>query len=616
METRELKKLIVPGSTDEYIFNAAKLDDQEASYYLNYNNFTDKPTSLKSPYALGIKANSETSAFTSYDGSAAKTITIAPSATAGAFTISDGTITETIQLAGEFTDNNTTYSAGSGLSLSGTTFNVNTGYTTSGKNYKVAIDSTSGGLYVNVPWTDTNTDTGYTSITTTGNGNAITSITGSGRALTATKGTTFVSTTDNLNAAINNQLDIGSSTPTDNDYYLSQYAGGGTTTTTYHRRPMSAMWNWINGKLAKVATTGKYSDLSGTPTIGSGTLTIQKNGSSVGSFSANSTSNVTANITVPTKVSELTNDSGYLTSHQSLTNYVTLNGTQTISGAKTFTAANTFTAESSFTNTNAAYTGAPKTFYDIANGILKAGCFSRSAMDTLITGQILAPNYVPSDMNYDGYNTEAATIKFQRITGTDGAAPQTATIATLSSSGLNVLEGSIKINGTSLDNKYASNSHKHAVNVNTTAVAAAGHTHTVQVPQSVTVYTTTTSNSYPVITAVTHPQYSAKTTSVAAQGHTHTASSSSSTVSGVNASFSNGVLSLTSITASASGHTHTVSATNTTATTVLNSLSMDTAPSTTTKYLTGTLNVSGISSGTNSSSTYVVTGISSVGTPS
>ena len=39
---------------------------------------------------------------------------------------------------------------------------------------------------------------------------------------------------------------------------------------------------------------------------------------------------------VPTKTSDLTNDSGFLTSHQSLANYVTLNSSQTISGTKTF----------------------------------------------------------------------------------------------------------------------------------------------------------------------------------------------------------------------------------------------------------------------------------------
>ncbi len=41
---------------------------------------------------------------------------------------------------------------------------------------------------------------------------------------------------------------------------------------------------------------------------------------------------------IPTKVSQLTNDSGYLTSHQSLANYVTLNTAQTISALKTHTA--------------------------------------------------------------------------------------------------------------------------------------------------------------------------------------------------------------------------------------------------------------------------------------
>lgn len=67
------------------------------------------------------------------------------------------------------------------------------------------------------------------------------------------------------------------------------------------------------------------------------TLTIQKNGTNVATFTSNSNTDVTANITVPTKVSELDNDSGFLTSHQSLSNYVTLNGKQTLTATKTFT---------------------------------------------------------------------------------------------------------------------------------------------------------------------------------------------------------------------------------------------------------------------------------------
>ena len=63
--------------------------------------------------------------------------------------------------------------------------------------------------------------------------------------------------------------------------------------------------------LATVATSGSYNDLLDTPTIpsvGNGTLTIQKNGTSAGTFTANATTDKTINITVPTKVSELTDD--------------------------------------------------------------------------------------------------------------------------------------------------------------------------------------------------------------------------------------------------------------------------------------------------------------------
>ena len=69
--------------------------------------------------------------------------------------------------------------------------------------------------------------------------------------------------------------------------------------------------------LASVATSGSYNDLSNKPTIptvNDATLTIQKNGTNVQTFTANQSTNATANITVPTNTSDLTNDSGFLTS--------------------------------------------------------------------------------------------------------------------------------------------------------------------------------------------------------------------------------------------------------------------------------------------------------------
>ena len=65
--------------------------------------------------------------------------------------------------------------------------------------------------------------------------------------------------------------------------------------------------------LATVATSGSYNDLTNKPTIptvNNGTLTVQKNGTNVATFTANQSTASTANIEVPTKLSELTDDLG------------------------------------------------------------------------------------------------------------------------------------------------------------------------------------------------------------------------------------------------------------------------------------------------------------------
>ena len=67
----------------------------------------------------------------------------------------------------------------------------------------------------------------------------------------------------------------------------------------------------LSSNLCTVATSGSYTDLSNKPTIWTWVLTIQKNWTDVNTFNANATSNVTANITVPTTVAELTDSSDY-----------------------------------------------------------------------------------------------------------------------------------------------------------------------------------------------------------------------------------------------------------------------------------------------------------------
>lgn len=58
-------------------------------------------------------------------------------------------------------------------------------------------------------------------------------------------------------------------------------------------------------ELATVATSGAYSDLTGKPTIGAATVTIQENGETVDSFSVNATENKTINLTVPTSAADV-----------------------------------------------------------------------------------------------------------------------------------------------------------------------------------------------------------------------------------------------------------------------------------------------------------------------
>ena len=94
-----------------------------------------------------------------------------------------------------------------------------------------------------------------------------------------------------------NKLTEGMSVPVDDDYYIAQYAGGGTTTTTYHRRPIKKLWEYIKSKLAGVATSGSYNDLSNKPTIGDGTVTIIQDGTSKGTFTMNQTGNTTITLT-------------------------------------------------------------------------------------------------------------------------------------------------------------------------------------------------------------------------------------------------------------------------------------------------------------------------------
>ena len=111
----------------------------------------------------------------------------------------------------------------------------------------------------------------------------------------------------------------------------------------------------ITSGLASVATSGSYNDLNNTPTIptvNNATLTIQQNGVNVQTFTANASTNATANITVPTKTSDLTNDSGFITSDNTK---IPLAGSNAISGSLIPATTNAYDLGSSSYQWNNAY---------------------------------------------------------------------------------------------------------------------------------------------------------------------------------------------------------------------------------------------------------------------
>lgn len=135
---------------------------------------------------------------------------------------------------------------------------------------------------------------------------------------------------------------------------------------------------------------GALPDSTVIPTVNDATLTIQKNGTSVGTFTANASSNVTANITVPTDTSDLTNSAGFITGITSgdvttalgytpadnsdvsaiQANYVTTNTNQTITADKTFGNPVTFNQTTTFnTGVSQFYNGGYRMWkYKMASG--------------------------------------------------------------------------------------------------------------------------------------------------------------------------------------------------------------------------------------------------------
>ena len=95
------------------------------------------------------------------------------------------------------------------------------------------------------------------------------------------------------------------------DGTISGSAGAGKTLTAFSQTDGKVSATFSNISITK----SQVSDFPTIPTVNDATLTIQKNGTNVSTFTANASSNVTANITVPTDTGDLTNGAGYITGY-------------------------------------------------------------------------------------------------------------------------------------------------------------------------------------------------------------------------------------------------------------------------------------------------------------
>lgn len=205
-----------------------------------------------------------------------------------------------------------------------------------------------------------------------------------------------------------------------------------------------------------------YSSIDGTPTIPTvhdGTLTIQKNGATVKTFSANQSTAVTANIIVPTKVGELENDRGFTSNAGTVTSVAvkmnsetkgTVTGSGTIDLGTVLTNASEFAtsaqgtkADNAMPKSGGTFTGAvtvqaptaemnpaTKQYVDTAINAVKQFEYQvvtelpTAAQATMGKIYLVAHSHNPSDGKPDSYDEfitvqSGSTYKWERIGNTD-----------------------------------------------------------------------------------------------------------------------------------------------------------------------------------------------------
>ena len=247
---------------------------------------------LKNPSSLTVKGNG-TESF-KYDGSAAKTLNIKAGSNVSVSSDTSGNIT--ISATDTNTDTNTSHSHSAGVGLVGSgsagtgsgtydykaklrsetalTVDSAAATTTSGRVYPVAVDKT-GYLCVNVPWSDTNTDTNTTYTFATGDNNGTFKVTPSGGTASNISikglGSAAYAATSDFVAASHTTSHAPSNAQKNSDITKAEIEAKltGTISTHSHAHTIPTSGSWWNGGFTQITSAGvmeagKYIDFHNT----------------------------------------------------------------------------------------------------------------------------------------------------------------------------------------------------------------------------------------------------------------------------------------------------------------------------------------------------------------
>ena len=160
------------------------------------------------------------------------------------------------------------------------------------------------------------------SITNSGSGNAVTAVSLSGTTFTVTKGTTFLTSHQDISGKADKSATVSTITWDSTNNKLTKTINGSTTDvvtlatikTALGSMPASDVYSW-----AKASTKPSYT-ASEVGALASNTTYVSTVSTSAGAHSTISSKSGAVSFNVPTKTSHLTNDSGFLTSitHQTI----------------------------------------------------------------------------------------------------------------------------------------------------------------------------------------------------------------------------------------------------------------------------------------------------------